>query len=59
MVGTSIQGNVKTQLDILEVGKASLCPRICSLHFALTVEFPRLIFKELLESKISKTRVPV
>ena len=36
---------VKTQLEIVEVGKASLFPHRYSLWFALTVEFPRPIQK--------------
>ena len=43
MAGTSVQGMAKTQLEIVEVEKASLFTHRYILHFSLTVEFPRLI----------------
>ena len=36
------QGVVKTQPEIVEVVKASLCTYRCSLYFALIVEFLRM-----------------
>ena len=40
--GSSLQGIVETQMEIVEEEDHSLCPHRCSLHFALTVECPRL-----------------
>ena len=40
--GPRIQRMVKSQLEIVEVGKDSLFPHICSLNFGPTVEFIRL-----------------
>ena len=34
--------NCETQMELVEVENDSLCPRRCSLHYALTVEFPSL-----------------
>ena len=36
--GTSIQGTVKTQMEVLEEENISLYPHIRSLHYALNVE---------------------
>ena len=36
MAGPSVQGIVKTQLKVVEVENASLCPHGCSLNYTLT-----------------------
>ena len=41
-LGSSVLGIVKSQLEVDEVEDASLFTQICSLHYALTEEFPRL-----------------
>ena len=45
MAGTSVQGIVKTQLEVVEVENAPLCPHIYSLYFARTVECPSILKK--------------
>ena len=52
---TSLQGMVKNQLEIAEVGKTSLCTHRFSLNFSLTVEFIRLTQQKLLDSTTSQT----
>ena len=42
--GTRGQGMVKTQLEVVEVGKASLYPHRFSLNCSLIVECNRLIY---------------
>ena len=42
MAGTSVQGMVKNQLEIVELEKLSLFPHRYSLYFALNVEYPGL-----------------
>ena len=37
-----VQGNVKNQLEVVEVESVSLGPHIWSLYYALHVEYPRL-----------------
>ena len=36
---TSVQGIVKTKMEVAEEDNDSLCPHRCSIHYALTVEF--------------------
>ena len=43
-------------MEIVYVVKVSVCPHICSLYCALTVEYPRLTLKKSLDSKTSQTR---
>ena len=40
------QGMMKTQLEMAEVKKSSLCPHICSMHCALNAESPRPTLKK-------------
>ena len=42
VAGPSVQGIVKTQLELVRVKNYSLFPNICNLHYSLTVVFPRL-----------------
>ena len=46
--GPYVQGMVKTKLEVVRIENALLCPHICSLHFAITVECPRLKQKKLI-----------
>ena len=39
--GTSVQGILKTQLEVVEVENVSLCPHILIQNYALTVECTR------------------
>ena len=43
--GTRLQGIVETQMETVTAENASLCPHICSLHCAFTVEFPTINYK--------------
>ena len=56
--GPIIQGIVKNQLELLEVGNAYLYPHICSLHYEPTVEFLRMKYLKGLDSTTIKTRGP-
>ena len=52
------QGMLKTQVEIVEVEKASLCTQICSLNFSLIVECLRMTKQKILDSITSQTRGP-
>ena len=56
--GTKLQGIVKNELELVQVQNDSLYTHICSLHFALTVEYTRIKYQKRLESTTSKNRGP-
>ena len=45
MAGPREQGMVKTQLEIVEVGKATLYPHRRSLHCVMIIKFPRQTYE--------------
>ena len=56
--GPRVQGIVETPVEKVEAENATLCCKKCSIHCALTGEYPRLKLQELLDSKTSQTRGP-
>ena len=56
-IGVRIQQSTSKIWNYLEVGNASLCPPIWILHFTLTMECPRLKFKNYFTLKSVKLEV--
>ena len=46
----SVQGIVKTPLEVVKIEIFSHCPHRCSLHDTLTMEYPRLKQQKILDS---------
>ena len=58
MEGTSTQGILKTQLEIVEVDNASICPHRYSMNFYTDYGMYQAEIKKRLEYTTSKNRVP-
>ena len=54
-----VQESVKTELEVVEIKKFSLYHHRFSIHYALTVEYPRLKELKRLDSRASQTIGPV